>query len=95
MFIVSLTYTASLDLVDELLTSHVNYLNEQYSKGTFLLSGRKVPRTGGVILATAESREKLEAILSEDPFWENQVAKFEIIEFMPTKSAEGLELLLK
>lgn len=95
MFIVSLTYTASLDLVDELLTSHVNYLNEQYSKGAFLLSGRKVPRTGGVILATAESREKLEAILSEDPFWKNQVAKFEIIEFIPTKSAEGLELLIK
>jgi len=53
-----------------------------------------VPRTGGVILARCESREKLEDIIREDPFFEYGIADFEITEFYATKAANGLESLL-
>ncbi|MEJ8555185.1 YciI family protein [Tepidibacter sp. Z1-5] len=46
MFIVSLTYIKELDIVESYLQEHVDYLKEQYAKGFFIASGRKVPRTG-------------------------------------------------
>ena len=93
MFVVSLTYKAELSEVDKHIDAHISYLEEQYESGNFLVSGRKVPRTGGVILAQAESREELEAIIRVDPFFEAEVADYEITEFVPTKTAEGLEAL--
>lgn len=93
MYIVELTYLVPLDVVDSLLEKHVAYLNEQYAAGCFLASGRKEPRTGGVILARAESREALDSILSRDPFAKHGVAEYRVITFMPTMTAPGLELL--
>ena len=51
MFIVSLNYLSSLDQVDSLLEEHIEFLKMQYEKKIFIASGRKIPRTGGVILA--------------------------------------------
>ena len=48
MFIVSLTYIASLEEVDKHLAEHVKYLENQYELENFIASGRKVPRTGGI-----------------------------------------------
>ena len=89
MFIVSLTYT-DFDGVDALLGAHREFLREQYGRGVFLMSGRKVPRTGGIILAAAESREEIEAILELDPFKEAGVSQYEIIEFVPTMTSDAL-----
>lgn len=93
MFVVSLTYKVELSEVDKHIDAHISYLEEQYKSGNFLASGRKVPRTGGIILAQAESREELEAIIRVDPFFEADVADYEITEFVPTKTAKGLEAL--
>ena len=93
MFVVSLTYKVELSEVEKYMAAHISYLEEQYESGAFLASGRKVPRTGGVIFARAESREELDAILRVDPFFEAEVADYEITEFVPTKAARGLELL--
>ncbi len=95
MFIVNLTYTVPLDEVDKLLDGHVEFLKECYTDGTFIASGRKVPRTGGIILARSESVEDLEEILERDPFWKNSVAEYDVVEFIPSMAAEGLEDLLE
>jgi uncharacterized protein YciI len=50
MFIISLTYICDLKEVDKILPEHIDYLKIQYKKGNFIASGRKVPRTGGIIL---------------------------------------------
>ena len=95
MFVVSLTYKKPIAEVELHLAAHIAYLEQYYAAGTFVASGRKVPRTGGVILAKAESRAALEAILQQDPFSIAEVADFEVIEFVPTKTALGLEQLLE
>jgi uncharacterized protein YciI len=89
MFIVSLTYTALLEQVDAVLAAHVDWLNAGYAAGVFLASGRKVPRDGGVILARGE-RAALEARLADDPFARAGLASYEIIEFIPTMTADDL-----
>ncbi|MDD2782238.1 YciI family protein [Sulfuricurvum sp.] len=93
MFIISLTYIKPLEEVDVLLEEHVVYLKEQYDLGHFLASGRKVPRTGGMILARGVSREDIETIITLDPFYRHGVAKYEITEFSPTMTSDELEFL--
>ncbi|WP_455385284.1 YciI family protein [Acidihalobacter prosperus] len=93
MFIVSLIYTAPLEEVDRHLDEHVSYLKRQYAAGSFVASGRKIPRTGGVILSKLENRATLDAILEQDPFRRAGVADYEVIEFDPSMVAEGFEIL--
>ena len=62
MFVLELTYTAPMDAVDAALEAHRAWLDEQYGKGVFLASGPKNPRDGGVILAVAEDRARIEEI---------------------------------
>jgi len=94
LFIVSITYTSSLEKIDLLIPEHVEFLDRQYSIGNFQLSGRKEPRIGGVIIATVENREELNRILALDPFKKENLASYEITENMPTKSSKALEFLI-
>lgn len=93
MFIVSLTYKVDLSEVDEFIEEHVSYLDKYYAKGHFLVSGRKEPRTGGVILAQANDVDELNAILAEDPFYREHLADYEVTEFTPSKFANGFEVI--
>lgn len=68
---------------------HVRFLDRNFEAGHFLASGRRVPRTGGVILARQMEKENLEEILLGDPFQKNDVATYEIVEFTPSKFANG------
>ena len=93
MFVVILTYKIAIEEVEEHLSEHVEFLKKQYEAGNFIASGRKVPRTGGVILSNMKSRKELEALLALDPFNVNDVADYEIIEFVPTMTSKELEFL--
>jgi uncharacterized protein YciI len=79
VFIVLLAYIKPIDVVELHLPAHREFLHRNYAAGAFLLSGRKEPRTGGVILANSDSREELHAILAEDPFRRHGVAEYTII----------------
>jgi uncharacterized protein YciI len=93
MFIVSLNYKCQLEEVDKHLDAHVDYLKLQYANGNFIASGRKVPRTGGVILCNAKSKNELESIIAKDPFHKEGIAEYDITEFIPSMVAEGFEKL--
>ena len=94
MFIVSITYTSPLAEIDKRISEHIEFLNEHYRLGHFQLSGRKVPRTGGVILATVESRDVLDEILANDPINRDNLATYEVVQIVPTKSSEALAFLI-
>lgn len=84
MFVLLLSYQAPLEEVDRHLAAHRAFLEHHYAAGRFLVSGRQVPRSGGVILADVPSREDAERIASEDPFSRHGVASYTITEFTPT-----------
>ncbi|MFD7644122.1 YciI family protein [Kitasatospora sp. NPDC059795] len=90
MFILELTYTAPLERIDALLPAHVAWLEQHYANGTFLASGRKVPRDGGVIIAVAESRDAIEALAATDPFAQAGATAYRITEFVPTTTGPEL-----
>lgn len=90
LFIVDLRYIASLEKIEPALDPHVAFLEANYAAGVFLASGPKVPRTGGVIIATAPSRAALDAILETDPFKEQGLAEYTVTEFRATMRAAPL-----
>ena len=94
MFIISLTYKMPLDEVDKHLPAHVSFLNDQYASGHFIASGRKVPRTGGIILSNMQSRDALNEVLQNDPFMQYGVADYDIVEFVPSMVSDEMGFLL-
>ena len=90
MFIVLLKYIKPISEVDRFVAEHRKFLERYYMSGNFLLSGRKEPRTGGVILATAGTLAEIEGIIQNDPFHREGIAEYEIVEFLPSMSADNL-----
>ncbi|MCK7427713.1 YciI family protein [Enterobacter chengduensis] len=88
---VILTYIKPLEEVDAAIPAHVEWLKKGYAEGTFLASGRRIPRTGGIILAKCESLASLEERLREDPFQRLKLTTVEIIPFEPSMKTELLE----
>lgn len=93
MFIINLTYKVTLEQVDAHLADHITYLEEQYAAGNFIASGRKIPRTGGVIFSKMASKDALTEVLNQDPFYKHDLVTCDIIEFIPTMTSEEFSIL--
>jgi uncharacterized protein YciI len=91
MFVIELTYKAHLTEIDAHMAAHVMFLKKYYTSGNFLVSGRKIPRDGGIIVAVGNSRQQIEAIVKEDPFYEHDLADFRIIEFRASQRADDIQ----
>jgi uncharacterized protein YciI len=94
MFVVELTYKVELSEIDAHMKAHMAFLNRQYAAGTFLVSGRKIPREGGIILAVGESKATVEALMREDPFVRQGLADVRVIEFRPSQRAKNIDALI-
>ena len=94
MFIIILKYNKLIEDVEKHLEEHVIFLEKYYASNKFICSGRQEPRTGGIILCNVKDKDEVNLIIKEDPFYINLVAKYEIIEFIPTKYAECLKELI-
>jgi uncharacterized protein YciI len=90
MFIIELIYKVDLARIDKHMAAHVKFLKKYYAAGNFLISGRKVPRDGGIIVALGDSRERVEAIAAEDPFVTHGLADVRVVEFRASQRAEDL-----
>ena len=95
MFIFNLTYIKPILEVEKMLPAHISYLEENYNAKKFICSGRKNPRTGGIILCNCATKQEAEQIMEKDPFFKENIAQYEIIEFMPSKSLEEFKALME
>ena len=91
MFVVELIYKVDLRGIDARMPEHVRFLERYYASGHFVVSGRKVPRDGGIILALAKDRQEIEAIMKEDPFVANGLADIRVTEFRVSQRASDLD----
>jgi len=91
MFVIELIYKAPLADIDKHMPAHVRFLKKYYASGQFLVSGRKIPRDGGIILAVGKSRDAIEAIVRDDPFCARGLADFRIIEFRASQKADDIQ----
>jgi len=91
MFVIELIYKVDLAEIDAHMTAHVEFLTKHYNAGNFLVSGRKIPRDGGIILAVGASRQQIEAIAKEDPFYTEGLADVRIVEFRASQRAHDIQ----
>ena len=91
MFIIELQYKADLTQIDAHMKAHMAFLRKYYASGHFVMSGRKIPRDGGIIMAVGASREEIEAIAAGDPFCKRGLADFRIIEFRVSQRADDIQ----
>lgn len=94
MVIADLTYIESIDKIEHYLEAHRAFLDKYYKKGVFILSGRKNPRTGGMIISNLDTVSEMEKIIQEDPFFKQGLAVYRCIQLEPTRYADGIEKYL-
>lgn len=88
MIIVNITYKCELKEIEMNLEEHRNFLDKYYKLNKFICSGRKNPRVGGIILCNT-SKKECESIIEEDPFYNKNLASYELIEFEASKQNEN------
>jgi len=94
MFVVELIYKADLAAIDAQMRAHMAFLKKHYAAGTFVVSGRKIPRDGGIIIAVGKTRREIEAIVNDDPFVKLGLADFRVIEFRASQRADDIAALI-
>ena len=85
MYLINITVNDDIspEQHEALFSRHVSWFQQYFDAGKFVLIGPYSDRErAGVIIAQTESREELEAILSEDAYYPN-LAEYEIREFIP------------
>ena len=85
LFVISIRYLAPLEAIDAMLPKHVAFLNKHFAAGDFLVAGRQIPRTGGIIIARGKDHASIERIMKQDPFLKNKLASIDIVQFAASK----------
>ncbi|MFN8122039.1 MAG: YciI family protein [Thermoleophilia bacterium] len=95
MFLLLARYTKPAEEVDKNLEAHKAWIGEQTAAGRFVATAREVPLIGGLIIATNTTADELRDIIARDPFVTSGCAEYDIREYAPVRTAEGLEKLLE
>lgn len=81
MFVLISRFQKPLDEVNRSFASHSAWVQRQYESGRFLVSGRREPPIGGIIVARASNEQELREVLSTDPYQQKGLAEYEIFAF--------------
>lgn len=95
MYLLLVHYTQPMEKVNAVTPDHRAYLDRFYATGELLVSGRRNPPSGGVLVGHFKDRASADAFVAGDPFVTSGVARYEIIEFDPVKRAPEVEAYLK
>ncbi len=94
LFLIVLSYKKDLAEIDALMKTHVAYLKKYYKLKKFIVSGRQIPRTGGIIVCAAADFNEVEAIVKEDPFIKKKAAEYSITQFLASMCSADFTSLL-
>lgn len=85
LFLIVLTYKVPLTEIDAVIPAHRAYLDQHFATGEFLASGPREPRIGGVILARAGERSRIDELIAADPFSQGNLATYDVVAFTPNR----------
>jgi uncharacterized protein YciI len=94
LFLVLIRYLSPPDEIDRLRPAHREFLRRHYDGGRLIVSGPRVDRTGGVVLARGASAEEVASWFADDPYAVAGAARHEVIEFEVGSHADGFERFL-
>jgi len=94
--LVLIRYRAPIEVIEANTEAHRAWLRELKAKGTLLVSGPFVPRTGGALLLRLpddNTAAALDAVRNGDPFFKSGLANYELVPWNPVIGREGLDTL--
>jgi uncharacterized protein YciI len=94
-YIILLRYLVPLETVEKFVLVHREYLSEGYKNHILFASGPQSPRSGGVLIAKAKTRDEVKAFCDGDPFSKEGIAEYQIIEWVPVKWSQGFDEWMK
>jgi uncharacterized protein YciI len=94
IYVAILTYLRPIEEIEAKLDAHIDWLKQGYAEGAFMASGRRLPRTGGIILCRGRSLEDVEDRLSRDPLHRHRLSSFTVLPFAPSMADEIMKPLL-
>jgi uncharacterized protein YciI len=74
-----------METIDAVLPDHRTFLQIGYDSGMLLCSGPMTPRTGGIIIARAETVDAVKQFFANDPYRLRGAAEYRFVEFTPVK----------
>jgi uncharacterized protein YciI len=92
LWIIQSRYLKTGDELAAVTPLHRAWLDQHYVSGLFLVSGRMLDGTGGILLAHADSQAQLEDVFKDDPFVVNGCSEYMYTPFTPVKRGKALEL---
>ena len=95
LFCIIVTYIKPIEEIEKVLQAHRGYLQAGYDAGFLLASGPLNPRVGGLIIGHFHNRQEAEIFTQSDPYFLQNLATYEIIEFSPVLHAEALNSFLQ
>lgn len=94
-FIILIHYLESPARISEIRPRHRKFLEKAYEQGIALFSGPQAGGKGGIIAARGKSFGDVEIFFKDDPYLNENVAKYQIIEFEPGHYQSFLENWIK
>ena len=88
MFLVDMVFIDMDKITEELTGKHKRYLEKEYQSNKLMFGGRKVPRTGGILISKHATAEELKQVLDLDPFISSGAVSYTITEFIPVMASE-------
>jgi uncharacterized protein YciI len=79
MYLIVLKYKAPIEDVERVTPAHREFLGQAYQAEKLLVSGPRVPRMGGVIIARVKDRKEVDELIRSDPFYQEQIADYEVL----------------
>jgi len=94
MFLIDMNFNNLEEITPELTKRHKAHLDREYKSKKLMFGGRKIPRTGGIIISKHSDIETLKLVLNEDPFIKSGAVSYSITEFDPVMASEEFEQVL-
>ncbi|KZN54684.1 hypothetical protein N474_17395 [Pseudoalteromonas luteoviolacea CPMOR-2] len=94
MFLVDMNFVDLEKITPELTEQHKCYLAKQYEANTLMFGGRKVPRTGGILISMHDNEQQIKEVLASDPFVQSGAVTYAITEFVPVMASRDYAHLL-
>jgi len=94
MFLVDMSFNDINKITLELTDQHKSYLAQEYKANKLMFGGRKVPRTGGILISQHTNEQELKAVLNLDPFIKSGAVSYSITEFIPVMASKDYESIV-
>lgn len=91
IFVITVTFTEPHSEVEKYMEAHRNFLDDALKSGSLIMSGGQNPKVGGVIVCKFWSKDEAQAFIHADPLNVADVAKYEIVEFCPSRCASEIK----